>query len=854
MYRFGIVLGVVLIAASCTPRVVSAPRAAAPIDHAAIKPPPMIAPDSTGVTPTAYRLALAIDPEAGGYTGTVSIDVTLTEPTDTIWLDDDGPHVTAATITADAESTTLAPIDGAPAGRVGFTLPRTTSGEIRLDLAFSADYRGEDGIFAQSDHTHSYVYSDFEPTDARRAFPCFDEPRWKTPWSMTLTVPAGVTALSNTSPTSDTPLADGRREIAFATTAPLPTYLVALAVGPFETVDAPGAPVPMRIVVPAGRSADAARAAGFAPALAGVAQTLLARPIPFDKIDVIAVPRFGGAMENPGLITVASDILLDGHGDGDDRQLALVLAHELSHLWFGDSVTLVDWRDLWINEGVASWMADEVLARWRPAWATRRDELRARDEAMADDEIAGAHPLRPAALDKPRQLFDVLTYQKGASILHMLDGWIGGDRMLDALRGFLDAHAGGGASSDDLLAALAPLGDDVGGVMRGLVDGAGVPEIDATLDCRGAPHLHLTVRDAGDRVPVCARWSDGTTHRACTVVSGADRPAARRTLPDLGAPRRRRQRLLPLDARRRVAGRRDRRRRRERSRTPRRRAGDPARARRRRVDARGRERAARRHRQPDSGSGRRRGRRLSAAARRGRAARGPPRDRRAPARRPGRHLAPPRHRPAPRRARRRRPPARGRAHRRRRARRRSARDRVGAPRARRWLHHHRAATGALLEPALVVAGAHADDRLATQLFRAAEAAMSEPDEVGELLARALGRMPRRRAMRALDAGLGGELPSPVTFALAVELLGRGDTARAAAHTLGHRGDWLATTVTFASTCDPALVDRLAKSRDAERDPGYARSLSRRRLEAQRCAAMRPRATGAARAFGLSSTR
>jgi cytosol alanyl aminopeptidase len=807
-------------------------------------------PTGAGVTPRSYQLELAIDPAASGYTGTVEIELAIDTRTSTIWLDAQDLRIGPARLEVAGERLDLAIAPDPPQGRLGLTLPRAVGPAAgRLTIEFAGAYASEDAIFVQAYRARNYVFSDFEPIDARRAFPCFDEPRLKTPWTVSLVVPDGLTALGNMAEVRRSRVDADRIRVELATTPPLPTYLVAIAVGPFELVAAEGGPVPIRIAVPAGRSAAAARAAAVAPELLAEARELLDRDVPFAKLDFVAVPRFGGAMENPGLVTVAADILLDGRGRRDEHRLALVLAHEIAHLWFGDSVTLTDWRDLWLNEGFASWMADEVLARWRPRWATRRDEVRARFEAMNEDDLPGAHPLRPDVLDRPRALFDVLTYQKSAALLHMIEDWVGPDRFLAALRGYLDDHAFGSADTEVMLGVLGSLGDGVRDVVDTWLATAGVPQLDAVLSCQGGARLDLTNGGARVPVPACVRWHDGrAAHRRCVVVDAA---AERLDLgarcptwihPNAGGSGYYRWTLTGAELGDVISGA---------AATDRERL-DAARSIRARLagGARLRELAAAltaavrtdipevveaavadyelllEQVAPD-------GARKAIAAHL-RAALAPARRRLGTAARPGEPDDDRRLRAVVLTA--------AGVHAR------DARAITWARKAaRRWLRDRTVPRGAeLLEPALVVAAAHADDKLVAGLVAAAENAIDEVDTDPQLLARALGKLPRSRALAVLDVGLGGALPSGITFGLATELLARADTAPAAVDALARHPDWLTVALAFAPTCDPDLLDRVPASPRA--DPALTVALERRRVEATRCDALRERVRGAARAF------
>ncbi len=835
--------------------------APAPVERGAAPGPPgatAIADpgDATGagVTPTAYALELLIDPDSSGFIGTITIELDVTARTSELWLDASELQISSAILTrpgatagAPAQVIDVRRAIDAPRGRVGFVPDAPlTPGPARLELRFAGLYRLDDGIFAQAYRARTYVYSDFEPTDARRAFPCFDEPRFKTPWTVALIVPRGQVALSNTAAVRTVELDDDHDRVEFATTPPLPSYLVALAVGPFELVDVEGGPVPLRIVVPEGRRAAAARAAAFAPEILSTAVALLERPVPFDKLDLIAVPRFGGAMENPGLVTVAADILLGSGGDAFDRKLGLVLAHEAAHLWFGDWMTLTDWRDLWIQEGTATWLADEVLARWRPAWATRRDELRARAEAMRDDELPDARALRPDEVDGPRALFDVLTYQKSAAVLHMIEAWVGAPRFYAALRELLDARAWGHATSDEFIAALAtaagPEGEDaVRATLTSFVARAGVPHLDVELRCEGRPRVQLTPRVPGWSVPVCVRWSDDgvTAQERCALVDepreltlGDRCPAWLHPNADAAGYYRWSLRGTTLAATL---------------------AGAPA-TDRERLDAAHMFRAALADGTPllelaealavaaasdlpelveralaeyqllvDQ---------LAPAAARAEIARHLRAALAPTVRRLGTHAlageaaAPARLRPLVL----------------------AGAGGLGGERkliawarkaTRRWLAG-KPVDDALVEAALTVAASHADATLADALVAAAGRSLDELSSGRDhtpLLGRALTRLPAARALAALAAGLDGAMHSGTTFTLAVGLLSRADTAAATAALLVERGDWLTFTAPFAALCEPGLLDQI--DRNAARDPAFTRVLDRRRTEAERCAALRP---------------
>jgi alanyl aminopeptidase len=546
------------------------------------------------VVPLAYELDLELDPRLTRYQGRVAIDVRIDEPVRSIWLHAadlavDGAHLEQragdgregssppALVRADVQIEPN-PGAGAAAEQPGTPDPVPSSEVIRLDLeqpvapgrarlvlTFVGHYGRRVGVFRQEVGGDAYVFSDFEPLDARRAFPCFDEPRWKTPWRISLTVPAGMHGLSNMPVERTEPLPRGQTRVHFAPTRPLPTYLVAVAAGPFELVDGPAALVPLRVVVPRGRAAWAQDALAMAPRLLAIVQEYFGTPVPFPKLDLISVPDLNGAMENPGLITVASHILLsdpDRPAIPQRRLLALVIAHELAHLWFGDLVTPADWRELWLNEGLATWLADKALLAFWPEHRPELDQVASREEAMLQDQ-AGSRAVRPpgdriASREALGSIFDTITYKKGGAIVAMVEDWMGEDALRQALRAYVAAHADGNADTEALIRTLvAATGRDVRAPLGAFLDQPGVPLVHAELACTprpgraaravdvavtlsqrrylplgqgedGAPDASAPAAPATWHVPVCIRYDAGAgaSAESCVLLDAPEQRVA----------------------------------------------------------------------------------------------------------------------------------------------------------------------------------------------------------------------------------------------------------------------------------------------------------------------------------------
>ncbi|HSP77431.1 MAG TPA: M1 family metallopeptidase, partial [Myxococcaceae bacterium] len=358
----------------------------------------------TEVRPRAYTVELTVDPEREGFDGVVEVALELSEPTRQLWLHGNGLTVKEATLTAGARTS---PARAVTEGEqfLGFLLEEPVGpGEATLRVVYEgrASAKETTGLFRQRDGERWYALTQFQPDDARRAVPCFDEPGFKVPWQLTLRVRPELAAFANTPVESEEVGADGLKTVRFRPTPPLPSYLLAFAVGPFETVDAgpagsKGAPV--RIVVPHGRKAEAEWAAHATPPLVQHLEEYFGLPYPYEKLDVLAIPQpvLFGAMENPGLITFQMPLLL-ARPEQDSlerqRQFTVVQAHELAHQWFGNLVTLAWWDDTWLNESFATWLAFKVTDAWQPGWNMDAERVRTRHHALQADRLTTARSIR----------------------------------------------------------------------------------------------------------------------------------------------------------------------------------------------------------------------------------------------------------------------------------------------------------------------------------------------------------------------------------------------------------------------------------------------------------------------------
>jgi alanyl aminopeptidase len=332
------------------------------------------------------------------------------------------------------------------------------------------------------------------------------------------------------------------KTVKFAETRPLPSYLVAYAVGNMEFVDAGTAGkknTRIRIVVPHGRSAEAQYAAQTTPTIVNLLESYFGIPYPYDKLDEVAIPLAGYAMEHPGLVTFGAGAIIrkpDEDTPGRQREWVSVASHELAHQWFGDLVTTAWWDDIWLNEGFASWMANKNVNKYHPEWKMNISELNGYQGAMDNDALVSARQVRQPveSNDDIANAFDGITYNKGSALLNMFESYMGPDKFREGIRRYLLKYEWKNATSAEFLAALA--GDDtqIAAAFSSFLDQPGVPLVTAQLACRGgAAQLKLTQQrffplgSAGAapqlwKVPVCVRYPAGTGEaRQCTLLDQA---------------------------------------------------------------------------------------------------------------------------------------------------------------------------------------------------------------------------------------------------------------------------------------------------------------------------------------------
>ncbi|MGH7742017.1 MAG: M1 family metallopeptidase, partial [Candidatus Eiseniibacteriota bacterium] len=537
-------LGLALLAA---PRPAVADDAPPRLDHDAV--------------PTAESVSLTCDPEKADYSGTVTVMLKVIQPTDVLrfharalTIDEAALQSSEAQWPLDAEggssSKSVTPSSIEPLApdqvQLRFASP-IAPGPYTLTMKFHNAFNTRAvSLYKVVTGGHAYLFTQFEDTEAREAFPCWDEPAFKIPWQLTLHVPSADLAVSNTPIASETPAGE-MKAVVFKPTQPLPSYLIAIAVGPFDSMDIPGMGVPGRVITVKGASAMAADAAGASGPLLKSLERYFGRPYPYEKLDLIAAPEFlYGAMENAGAIVFADRALLLNTATASAEQRNRVfstMAHEMAHQWFGDLVTMYWWDDLWLNESFATWMSNKVMDDVYPQDREGIGALFSVQRAFTTDSRPSTRAMRGKIVGAVSlgETASELTYNKGGAVLTMFEGWVGPDKFRAGVLDYLKAHQWANAEGRDLWLAIGrQSGENIDAAMASFLDQPGVPLI--TLESAGGgklkitQHRFLTVGDPGPdeprwRIPVILRYPTGSTVGTRRVwLTGAD------TIADLGVP------------------------------------------------------------------------------------------------------------------------------------------------------------------------------------------------------------------------------------------------------------------------------------------------------------------------------
>lgn len=525
----------------------SQPVTAQPVAKVATKPAAP-APDTAAplgrlpgsVVPLAYRIDLKVDPAQASFDGHVEIDAAVKAATRRIYLH--GLDLKVRRVDVVVGGRTLAAryaeVDPSGVARIDLAAP-LPAGRATLRFDYSADFRqGAEGLFRAKVGEQYYAWTQMEPLDARRMFPGFDEPGFKLPFTVSLTVPEKLKAFANTPEVAATSSA-GWTTHRFAPTKPLPTYLVAVGVGDFDVRE--GAipanavrkrPLAFRVIGTKGQAARMDVTLTETPKIVGILEDYFGIAYPYEKLDFIASPVMGGAMENAGLILFQDTlILLDKNAPSSQlRGFGTVAAHELAHQWFGDLVTPAWWTDIWLNESFAEWMGNKAAHRWRPDLGIAAGEVADAFAAMDTDSLGRGRPIRQDITRNSQVIsaFDSITYLKGAQTVSMFESFVGEEAFRKGVQLHLNRFAYRNATAEDFFASVAQASGNqqIVPALRSFTDQTGVPLVTLAQAPGGiavSQSRYVPLGIATDRmlrrwqIPLCLSRGD---NRRCSLMAG----------------------------------------------------------------------------------------------------------------------------------------------------------------------------------------------------------------------------------------------------------------------------------------------------------------------------------------------
>ena len=491
--------------------------------------------------PTHYKLTLAPDFNTDRFSGEAIIDVSVQQPTNQIVLHaveiefkdvrvESAGRSQKAGVRLDpgTETATLQVPDEIPAGPATIRIQYTGI----LNNQLRGFYLGRAG-------NRKYAATQLEATDARRAFPSFDEPGMKATFEITLIVDRGDSAISNMAAVSDTPGPEGKHTIRFASTPRMSTYLVAMIVGDFKCIESSADGIPLRICGAPDRVQNGRYAMKLTEAIVRHLNRYYGIRYPFGKLDQIALADFqAGAMENTGAITYRESLLLVDETQASlatKRAVAGVLAHEIAHMWFGDLVTMEWWDDLWLNEGFANWMEKKPVSAMFPEWNIPVQAIQEISAPIGADVLVETRPVQTRAEtpEEINEMFDSITYSKGSAVLSMLETYIGEETFRTGVNDYLSRHAYGNASSDDFTRSLSrAAGKPLDAIVDSFIKQPGVPLVNFRARCVGN-ETEITVeqnrffvgraasaKDSAElwQIPIC--WRDpGSGRNGCELMT-----------------------------------------------------------------------------------------------------------------------------------------------------------------------------------------------------------------------------------------------------------------------------------------------------------------------------------------------
>lgn len=446
------------------------------------------------VVPSNYQLRFTPDLAAEKFSGEATISVVVKKPTASVKLNAAEIEFDEVTITSEGETQKAKVTLDAETEIATLTVANKLAGPATIAIRYRGLLNDKlRGFYISKSARRKYAVTQMEPTDARRAFPSFDEPAFKATYDITLVVDDGDTAISNAKIAKDVPgPTPGKHTITFERTAKMSTYLVALLVGDWRCSEGGADGVPIRVCATPENEALTKWGVVTAEAELKYFNQYYDFKYPFGKLDIITFPDFeAGAMENAGAITFRESALLVDDKSASAYQLKNVAAtnsHEIAHMWFGDVVTMQWWNDIWLNEGFATWITNKPIDAWKPEWNIRVDEAADTSESLAVDSQESTRAIRSRA-DSPaeiNQMFDGIAYGKTAAVLRMLESYVGEKTFRDGIRAYIRKYAYANAAAEDFWSTMTVVTKQpIDKMMPSFVMQAGAPLVRATARCEG---------------------------------------------------------------------------------------------------------------------------------------------------------------------------------------------------------------------------------------------------------------------------------------------------------------------------------------------------------------------------------
>ena len=448
------------------------------------------------IIPRAYVIRLEPNTDSLVTIGSESIEVEVLKPTDRIVINAVDTDISQARLSGAHTSEELTPQIDAKAETVTFqTKTSLEPGSYQLALTFQSKITEQPhGLFIQyfriGERLERLLSTQMEPTDARRLFPCWDEPVFRALFQLTVKAKKEDTVISNMPIASEQTLGPDEKLVTFDRTPAMASYLFVLACGKLEWVEDEVAGLKLRIVTTPGKQELGRYALQVTKEILPYYNEYFGVPYPLPKLDQIALPSgFGGAMENWGGITYNEDLLLfDPQASSDlvKQRIFEVMAHEIAHQWFGDLVTMAWWDNIWLNEGFASWMQKKATDHFNPDWKVWVHANNDKQRAMAFDDRKTSHPIQQPITDEAQanSAFDEITYQKGQSFIRMLENYVGEETFRSGIRSYMAQHKYSNTTTADLWEALeTAAGKPVKGVAASWTEQPGFPLIKVKTQC-----------------------------------------------------------------------------------------------------------------------------------------------------------------------------------------------------------------------------------------------------------------------------------------------------------------------------------------------------------------------------------